>query len=59
MRTELETVPSFVYYLKNNDDAIMVSFYNDCVKLTQGEDRVYIHNDDLKVLFKTILKERP
>lgn len=63
-KTDLNNVPSLVYYQSENGDSfeveqpIVVEFYRGTVSLIQGDNIIVIDDDYLKDLCKTIITSR-
>lgn len=63
-KTELNNVPSLVYYQSEKGDSfdveqpIVVEFYRGTVSLIQGDNIIMIDDDYLKDLCKTIISSR-
>ena len=63
-KTDLNNVPSLVYYQSENGDSfeveqpIVVEFYRGTVSLIQGDNTIMIDDDYLKDLCKTIIASR-
>lgn len=57
--TELLNVPNFVFYQKDNEQAIQVNYYNGSIEFKQGNDKILIEPDQLDEFFKAVKKHRP
>lgn len=63
-KTELNNVPSFVYYQSEKGDTfeveqpIVIEFYNGTVSLIQGDNIIMIDDNFLNDLCKTIITSR-
>lgn len=56
--SSLNTVPQFTFY-QNEEYPINVLYYNGSIALEQGDNSIQLAPDELKELFKAILKFKP